>query len=166
MEIFLNISNYAQRVAQLIHNTKTIILQRADQYQASLFVRYMQETLNEAVLSVGHSVYDSSYMMASNIGVACAATDIRPCNVSADIIVNSFEQLGNICFVHGNWLRDRIDTCINFIVSRNMIFAFLQLFYNIYCGFSGTPLFNSLIQLSVLLFFGSSSILNTFFFSN
>ena len=150
---FLTQSQYANRIAKIILNTKTIILQRADPVQAAQFVKYMQDILRQTVLAVGHTVYDSTYMMEADVSVASAAGDVRPCNVTADIITDNFNQLGDIIFIHGNWIRERIDTVVNFVLVRNMLFAFLQFWFNIYTGCSGTPLFQETEIILVLWFF-------------
>ena len=150
---FLTQTQYASRVAKLILNTRTIILQRADQYQAAQFVKYLQNTLKQTVLAVGHSIYDSTYMVESDVSISNEANDLRPCNVSSDIITNNFNQICDIIYLHGNWMRERIDTVVNFVLVRNMFFGFLQFWFNIYTACSGTPLFREPEIISVLWFF-------------
>ena len=150
---FLLQSEYAHEVADLIHNTKLIILQRCDQLQASQFIEYLQKVNKETVLAVGHTIYDSVYMQKADVSVAITEENIHPCTVSSDIVINSFDNLCDLIFVQGTWVRERVRSFINYIMPRNMFVAFIQMWYGIFCCFSGTPLIEESNLLALLYFF-------------
>ena len=150
---FLTQSEYAHEVADLIRNTKLIILQRCDQLQASQFIEYLQNINKETVLAVGHTIYDSVYMQKADVSVAITEESIHPCTVSSDIVINSFDNLCDLIFVQGTWVRERIRSFINYIIPRNMFIAFIQMWYGLFCCFSGTPLIDESNLLALLYFF-------------
>ena len=150
---FLLQSEYAYEVAQLILNTKVIILQRSDQLQASQFIEYLQNVTNQVVMAVGHSVYDSVYMAQANVSCAVRSNEIQPCSVTSDIVVNNFENLCDVIFLHGVYLRERVRTFINYIIPRNMVTCFAVFWYGIFNCFSGTPLFREADYFSMMYFF-------------
>ena len=147
---YLPVIEYDKEVLSLICNTPTIILQRADQKQVGLFIEYLQKYSKQYVMGIGHSIYDSVFMEKANISVSIPTSDIRPNALSADIVVNSYEQLANLLFIDGNILRERINTLIKFTEPRNLVFVCFQFWYSFFQNFQPNPLFPEFMQLWIL----------------
>lgn len=109
--------------------------------------------MTKNVLSIGHSIYDFGFLLNFNCSVSVSAHEIKPCEVSCDVVTMNFEDLNKIVFVDGMKIRERFDFSLNFVLMRNCFTAFLQYWYNIYNACSATPLFSEGLLTSFLCFF-------------
>lgn len=150
---FLTQTQYAYKIAEMIQKTRVIVLQKADTYQTAAFTRYMQIVLNRTLLGLGSTVYDSAYMHECDCSISICSGDLHVSDVSADIITSNFNDLTELVFVHGCYIRDRIKQLVNSVFSRNIIFATLQFWFILETGCSATPLFSEPVILSLLYIF-------------
>ena len=149
----LTTTQYRKEILQVIMNTPTIILQKANHKHVALFVQYLRKNAGQNIMAVGHSVYDNVYMDQSNFSVSVPTNEIRPNNIGADLVVKDFTQLADIIFVDGNWIRERIRTLLSFITTRNFIFAALQFWYSLMSNFKGNSMFPSYYYPLFMFFF-------------
>ncbi|EAX94734.1 hypothetical protein TVAG_480150 [Trichomonas vaginalis G3] len=150
---YLTQSQYAIKMAQMIQQTKTIVLQKADPTEICNFVRDLQIILGRSILGIGSTVYDCNYMKECDCSVSIGYGDIHVADISADIISGSFTDFAEILFVHASYFRDRFKSIVMSVFERNILFTFIQFWFNLYNGCSSTPLFSEPVIISVLYVF-------------
>ncbi|EAX98838.1 hypothetical protein TVAG_409760 [Trichomonas vaginalis G3] len=145
-------SEYADHAAELFKKTPVLIMQRSNYLQTAAFCEYQQKILKQRVLAVGHSVYDSCYMNVANLSVAIPANEIKPNNISSDIIVTNFEQFSSLIFVGSSWLSERIDSLLKFYESKNILLAMMQFCFSIKANINYSYAFSCSLYPVMLLF--------------
>lgn len=145
-------SEYAKQVNVLLKKTPVIIMQRSNYLQTAAFVEYQEKIQKKIVMAIGHSVYDVSYMNSSSISIAMPTNELKPNNVSADIIVSNYEQLASLIFVGSHLINERILSLIKFIFPKEFILAMIQFAFSFRMSINNNFLYDPILYPIMMLF--------------
>lgn len=126
----------------LFRKVKIVFIEKAEPQNVADFVSFLKSSkINKTVLGAGHSIYDSVFLEKSNVSVSVRIDSASPCDFSCDIVTNKIEEIDKLIFVHGNLIRERINSLLHFIFPKNSVFAFFECIFGLHSAASGTPLF-------------------------
>lgn len=140
----------------LFRKVKRVIIEKAEPQNVADFVTFLRSSrINKTVLGAGHSIYDSVFLEKSNVSVSVRIDSASPCDFSCDIVTNKLEEIDKLIFVHGNLIRERINSLLHFIFPKDFVFAFFECIFGLYSAASGTPLFS---EFQICLALGITSV--------
>jgi phospholipid-translocating ATPase len=93
-------------------------------------------------LSVGDGANDVAMIQEADVGVGIAGEEGRQAVMSADYAIGQFRFLQRLVLVHGRWSYRRLaETIANFFY-KNIVWTFTIFWYQIYCNFDQTYLYD------------------------
>ena len=126
----------------LFKKVKRVLIEKAEPQNVADFVSFLRSSkINKTVLGAGHSIYDSVFLEKSNLSVSVHIDSASPCDFSCDIVTNKLEEIDKLVFVHGNLIRERMNSLLHYIFPKDSVFAFFECIFGFYSAASGTPLF-------------------------
>lgn len=88
-------------------------------------------------LGIGDGANDVAMIQAADIGVGIAGKEGRQAVNNSDFAVGQFKFLVRLLMVHGQLSHYRLGRLIKFSFFKNITFAFVLVYYQFFCGFSG-----------------------------
>lgn len=92
------------------------------------------------MLAIGDGANDVTMIQAADIGVGIAGKEGRQAVNNSDYSLGQFRYLIRLLLVHGQLSHYRLARLIKFSFLKNITFAFILIFFQYYCGFSGRTL--------------------------
>lgn len=89
------------------------------------------------MLAIGDGANDVTMIQAADIGVGIAGKEGRQAVNNSDYSISQFRFLVRLLLVHGQLSHYRLARLIKFSFFKNITFAFILMFYQLHCGFSG-----------------------------
>ncbi|KAK4701642.1 phospholipid-translocating ATPase, partial [Phenoliferia sp. Uapishka_3] len=131
----------------------TVVCCRVSPSQKALTVRLVKDGRNAMTLAIGDGANDVAMIQEAHVGVGIAGLEGAQASMSADYAVGQFRYLTKLLLVHGRWCYIRIaDMEANFFY-KNVTWTLTLFWYQIYCNFDGTTLYDyTLIMLFNLIF--------------
>lgn len=122
---------------------KSVVCCRMQPNQKAAIVRMVKDSSEDGVttLAVGDGANDEQMIREADVGVGIRGVEGTTAVRAADYAISQFRFLRRLLFVHGRLSYRRIATLICYIFYKNSIICFAQLWFGIYSGFSGQPLF-------------------------
>ncbi|KAA1103653.1 hypothetical protein PGTUg99_004464 [Puccinia graminis f. sp. tritici] len=132
---------------------ETVVCCRVSPAQKALTVKLVKEGKNAMTLAIGDGANDVAMIQEAHIGVGIAGLEGAQASMSADYALGQFRFLTKLLLVHGRWCYIRIaDMHANFFF-KNIIWTLVLFWYQIYCSFNGSYLFEyTFIMLFNLVF--------------
>ncbi|KAG0144851.1 hypothetical protein CROQUDRAFT_94523 [Cronartium quercuum f. sp. fusiforme G11] len=132
---------------------ETVVCCRVSPAQKALTVKLVKEGKNAMTLAIGDGANDVAMIQEAHIGVGIAGLEGAQASMSADYALGQFRFLTRLLLVHGRWCYIRIaDMHANFFF-KNIIWTLALFWYQIYCSFNGSYLFEyTFIMLYNLVF--------------
>ncbi|EIW73502.1 hypothetical protein TREMEDRAFT_26850 [Tremella mesenterica DSM 1558] len=132
---------------ELCKQCAAVICCRVSPSQKALTVRLVKEGCKAMTLSIGDGANDVAMIQEANIGVGLFGLEGSQAAMSADYAFGQFRFLTKLLLVHGRWSYVRIaDMHANFFY-KNIIWTLAMFWYQLFCGFDGTYVFDYTILL-------------------
>ncbi|KAJ1926427.1 phospholipid transporting ATPase [Tieghemiomyces parasiticus] len=144
---------------QVAQMCEAVICCRVSPLQKALVVRCVKSNLNVLCLAIGDGANDVSMIQEADIGVGIAGEEGLQAVLASDYSIAQFRYLQKLLLVHGRWSYLRVANMILIFFYKNIIFTFALFWYQIYCGFSLTFLFDYALMMFYNLAFTSIPVL-------
>ena len=119
-------------------------------------------------MAIGDGANDVSMIQAAHVGVGISGMEGRQAVMASDFAISKFKYLERLILVHGHWNLDRLSRMILYFFFKNAVstlrtfdcnftiffdifssfhfqaFVFLQFWFQLFAGFSGTVIFDQL----------------------
>jgi phospholipid-translocating ATPase len=106
-------------------------------------------------LSIGDGANDVAMIQEADVGVGIAGVEGRQAAMSSDYAIAQFRFLQRLVLVHGRWSYRRMAECISNFFYKNMVWVWSIFWFQIYCNFDITYIFEFTYIMMFNLFFTS-----------
>ncbi|EHK97677.1 putative Phospholipid-transporting ATPase DNF1 [Glarea lozoyensis 74030] len=131
-----------QRFLLLCKQCKSVLCCRVSPAQKAAVVQLVKNGLDVMTLSIGDGANDVAMIQEADIGVGIAGEEGRQAVMSSDYAIGQFRFLQRLVLVHGRWSYRRVaETIANFFY-KNVIWTFTIFWYQIFCDFDMTYLYD------------------------
>lgn len=89
------------------------------------------------MLSIGDGANDVAMIQAADVGIGIAGKEGRQAVNNSDYAIGQFRFLVRLLLVHGQLSHYRLGRLIKFSFFKNICFAFILIYFQFFCGFSG-----------------------------
>lgn len=137
-----------------IFNASGVVVYRATPSQKGKIASFLVKA-GKNTLSIGDGNNDVGMLKESHIGVGIMGKEGTQAALSADFAIPEFCFLRNLILIHGRYSFIRYTKLALNSYYKNIVFIFVQFLYNLYCGASASPLYNSFTLNYYNLFFTS-----------
>ncbi|ESK96526.1 phospholipid-translocating atpase [Moniliophthora roreri MCA 2997] len=119
-----------------------VICCRVSPLQKALVVRLVKDGLKAMTLAIGDGANDVSMIQAADVGVGISGEEGLQAVNSSDYAIAQFRFLKKLLLVHGHWSYARNGTMILNFFYKNIVPIGVLWWYQIYCGWSATFVFD------------------------
>ncbi|KAI9143285.1 hypothetical protein BKA69DRAFT_1063329 [Paraphysoderma sedebokerense] len=119
----------------------SVICCRVSPLQKAKVVSLVRKSLNCLSLAIGDGANDVSMIQEANIGVGIAGLEGYQAVMASDYAIGEFKFLARLLLVHGRWSYRRVSEMILTFFYKNVVWVFALFWYQFYCGFSSSILF-------------------------
>ncbi|KAL0077663.1 hypothetical protein F4703DRAFT_1880396 [Phycomyces blakesleeanus] len=131
----------------------SVLCCRVSPKQKAEVVMLVKKGLKVMTLAIGDGANDVSMIQAANIGVGISGVEGRQAVMASDYAIAQFRYLQKLLLVHGRWSYLRTAEMIMGFFFKNIVWTFVLFWYQIFCQFNGTILFDyALVTLYNLIF--------------
>ncbi|KAF7731918.1 hypothetical protein EC973_007749 [Apophysomyces ossiformis] len=131
----------------------SVICCRVSPKQKAQVVLLVKKGLKVMTLAIGDGANDVSMIQAANVGVGISGVEGRQAVMASDYAIAQFRFLQKLLLVHGRWSYLRTAQMIMGFFFKNIVWTLVLFWYQIYCQFNGTMMFDyALITLYNLIF--------------
>lgn len=142
-----------QKFLLLCKQCKSVLCCRVSPAQKAAVVAMVKNGLDVMTLSIGDGANDVAMIQEADVGVGIAGVEGRQAAMSSDYAIAQFRFLQRLILVHGRWSYRRLAESISNFFYKNMVWTFAIFWYEIFCDFDITYLFEySYILLFNLVF--------------
>lgn len=92
-------------------------------------------------MTQGDGANDEPMIKEANVGVGIRGVEGTTAVRASDYAISQFKFLRRLLFVHGRSNYRRIAILVSYIFYKNTVVCFIPLWFGIYSGFSGQPIF-------------------------
>lgn len=128
-----------------------VICCRVSPLQKALVVRMVKDGLGVMTLAIGDGANDVSMIQAADVGVGISGEEGLQAVNSSDYAIAQFRYLKKLLLVHGHWSYARNGIMIVNFFYKNIVCIGVLWWYQIYCGWSSSYVF----EYTYLLFWNS-----------
>lgn len=144
-----------QKFLLLCKQCKSVLCCRVSPAQKAAVVSMVKNGLDVMTLSIGDGANDVAMIQEADIGVGIAGVEGRQAVMSSDYAIGQFRFLQRLVIVHGRWSYRRLAETISNFFYKNMIWTFSIFWFQIFCNFDMTYIFDYTYILMFNLFFTS-----------
>ncbi|KAI8085885.1 uncharacterized protein B0P05DRAFT_534105 [Gilbertella persicaria] len=119
----------------------SVICCRVSPKQKAQVVRLVKKGLGVMTLAIGDGANDVSMIQEANIGVGISGVEGRQAVMASDYAIAQFRFLQKLLLVYGRWSYLRIAEMIMGFFFKNIIWTFVLFWYQIFCQFNGSMMF-------------------------
>ncbi|KAI0188013.1 hypothetical protein EV127DRAFT_137538 [Xylaria flabelliformis] len=119
----------------------SVLCCRVSPAQKAAVVSMVKNGLDVMTLSIGDGANDVAMIQEADVGVGIAGVEGRQAVMSADYAIGQFRFLQRLVLVHGRWSYRRMAESIANFFYKNMIWTFTIFWFQIWCNFDVTYLF-------------------------
>ncbi|KAI8333988.1 hypothetical protein BC941DRAFT_400926 [Chlamydoabsidia padenii] len=131
----------------------SVICCRVSPKQKAQVVALVKRGLDVMTLAIGDGANDVSMIQEANVGVGISGVEGRQAVMSSDYAIAQFRFLQKLLLVHGRWSYLRTAEMIMGFFFKNIVWTFVLFWYQIFCQFTGTMMFDyALVTLYNLIF--------------
>ncbi|GMH33103.1 hypothetical protein BSKO_00937 [Bryopsis sp. KO-2023] len=123
------------------------------------FFRRQNRKIKAKMLAIGDGANDVTMIQAADVGVGIAGKEGRQAVNNSDYSIGQFKFLIRLLLVHGQMSHYRLARLIKFSFFKNISFAFVLIYYQFFCGFSGQTLIDDISAAMYNVVFTSMPIL-------
>ncbi|QRV87362.1 phospholipid-translocating P-type ATPase [Ceratobasidium sp. AG-Ba] len=126
---------------ELSTRCEAVIGCRVSPRQKAEMVRLIKDGLGVMTLAIGDGANDVSMIQAADVGVGISGEEGLQAVNSSDYAIAQFRFLTRLLFVHGNWSYARNSNMIVNFFYKNIVCIGVLWWFQIYCGWSTTYVF-------------------------
>ncbi|KAF3938391.1 hypothetical protein ABW19_dt0206281 [Dactylella cylindrospora] len=126
----------------LCKQCKAVLCCRVSPSQKAAVVRLVKVGLDVMTLAIGDGANDVAMIQEADVGVGIAGEEGRQAAMSSDYAIGQFRFLCRLVLVHGRWSYRRLAEMIANFFYKNINWTFVLFWYQIYCSFDGSYLFD------------------------
>ncbi|KAI0805530.1 hypothetical protein GGR55DRAFT_281264 [Xylaria sp. FL0064] len=130
-----------QKFLILCKQCASVLCCRVSPAQKAAVVSMVKNSLDVMTLSIGDGANDVAMIQEADVGVGIAGVEGRQAVMSADYAIGQFRFLQRLVLVHGRWSYRRMAEAIANFFYKNMIWTFTIFWYQIWCNYDITYLF-------------------------
>ncbi|KAI1819696.1 phospholipid-translocating P-type ATPase domain-containing protein [Xylaria intraflava] len=130
-----------QKFLLLCKQCASVLCCRVSPAQKAAVVSMVKTGLDVMTLSIGDGANDVAMIQEADVGVGIAGVEGRQAVMSADYAIGQFRFLQRLVLVHGRWSYRRMAEAIANFFYKNMIWTFTIFWYQIWCNYDITYLF-------------------------
>mmetsp|Transcript_42776 Transcript_42776/g.49579 ORF Transcript_42776/g.49579 Transcript_42776/m.49579 type:complete len:2326 (+) Transcript_42776:18-6995(+) len=99
----------------------------------------------QTVMSIGDGLNDVPMLQAADIGVEISSMNVKHPVNAGDIKITDFAPLKEILHVDGRDFSNKVQQSVHFMFYKTYLLALPLFFFNWYCSFTGTAMFESMM---------------------
>ncbi|KAK6361092.1 hypothetical protein TWF730_004841 [Orbilia blumenaviensis] len=126
----------------LCKQCRAVLCCRVSPSQKAAVVRMVKVGLDVMTLAIGDGANDVAMIQEADVGVGIAGEEGRQAAMSSDYAIGQFRFLCRLVLVHGRWSYRRLAEMIANFFYKNIVWTFVLFWYQIYCSFDGSYLFD------------------------
>ncbi|KAI0138083.1 phospholipid-translocating P-type ATPase [Hypoxylon sp. NC0597] len=130
-----------QKFLLLCKQCASVLCCRVSPAQKASMVSMVKNGLDVMTLSIGDGANDVAMIQEADVGVGIAGVEGRQAVMSADYAIGQFRFLQRLVLVHGRWSYRRMAEAIANFFYKNMIWTLSILWFQCFCNFDITYLF-------------------------
>ncbi|KUJ23533.1 P-type ATPase-like protein [Mollisia scopiformis] len=131
-----------QKFLLLCKQCKSVLCCRVSPAQKAAVVAMVKTGLDVMTLSIGDGANDVAMIQEADVGVGIAGEEGRQAVMSADYAIGQFRFLQRLVLVHGRWSYRRLGEMIANFFYKNIVWTFTIFWYQIFCSFDMTYLYD------------------------
>mmetsp|Transcript_16351 Transcript_16351/g.27006 ORF Transcript_16351/g.27006 Transcript_16351/m.27006 type:complete len:1552 (+) Transcript_16351:172-4827(+) len=120
----------------------SVICCRVSPLQKARVVSMVKQKLRKICLAIGDGANDVGMIQEAHVGVGIMGNEGAQAAQAADYNISRFYHLRRLLAVHGRWNYIRMAAVVHTIFYKDVLFTLPQLWYSIYNGVTGVPLFS------------------------
>lgn len=144
-----------QNFLLLCKQCASVLCCRVSPAQKASVVSMVKNGLDVMTLSIGDGANDVAMIQEADVGVGIAGVEGRQAVMSADYAIGQFRFLQRLVLVHGRWSYRRMAEAIANFFYKNMIWTLTIVWFQCFCNFDITYLFEYTYILMFNLIFTS-----------
>ncbi|KAL2261694.1 hypothetical protein VTK26DRAFT_3594 [Humicola hyalothermophila] len=144
-----------QKFLLLCKQCKSVLCCRVSPAQKAAVVSMVKNGLDVMTLSIGDGANDVAMIQEADVGVGIAGVEGRQAVMSSDYAIGQFRFLQRLVLVHGRWSYRRLAESISNFFYKNMVWTWAIFWYQIFCNFDISYIFEYTYILMFNLFFTS-----------
>ncbi|KAF2069365.1 hypothetical protein CYY_009319 [Polysphondylium violaceum] len=126
-------------VSQLVGS---LICCRVTPNQKAQVVKMIKDT-GRITAAIGDGGNDVSMIQEANIGIGISGREGLQASRAADYSIARFKYLQELVLVHGRYSYVRSSFVANYSFYKSLFMCFIQILYQLFCGYAGTSFFNT-----------------------
>ncbi|KAI7856242.1 hypothetical protein BDC45DRAFT_63075 [Circinella umbellata] len=131
----------------------SVVCCRVSPKQKAQVVTLVKKGLKVMTLAIGDGANDVSMIQEANVGVGISGVEGRQAVMASDYAIAQFRFLRKLLLVHGRWSYLRISEMVMGFFYKNIVWTFVLFWYQIFCQWTGSMIFDySLVTLYNLIF--------------
>lgn len=131
-----------QKFLLLCKNCKSVLCCRVSPAQKAAVVSMVKNGLDVMTLSIGDGANDVAMIQEADVGVGIAGVEGRQAVMSSDYAIGQFRFLKRLVLVHGRWSYRRLAETISNFFYKNIIWTFSIFWFQVFCNFDITYIFD------------------------
>ncbi|KAI8388333.1 uncharacterized protein BYT42DRAFT_559728 [Radiomyces spectabilis] len=141
------------KVLELGMRCASVICCRVSPKQKAQVVTLVKKGLKVMTLAIGDGANDVSMIQEANVGIGISGVEGRQAVMASDYAIAQFRYLRKLLLIHGRWSYLRTAEMIMGFFFKNIVWTFVLFWYQIFCQFNGTMMFDyALVTLYNLVF--------------
>jgi phospholipid-transporting ATPase len=133
-----------------------VVACRVSPPQKASLVRMVRKNVpgKPVTLAIGDGANDVAMIQQAEVGVGISGREGLQAVNSSDFAIAQFRFLAPLLLVHGRWSYRRMAKVFLYSFFKNVVLTFTLFYYNIFTGWSGTSLYESLVYSGFNFFLG------------
>uniref|UniRef100_A0A3B5LL60 Phospholipid-transporting ATPase n=1 Tax=Xiphophorus couchianus TaxID=32473 RepID=A0A3B5LL60_9TELE len=145
-----------QRFIELTKHCRSVLCCRVTPLQKSAVVKLVRDKLKVMTLAVD-GANDVNMIQAADIGIGISGQEGMQAVMASDFAISRFKHLKKLILVHGHWCYTRLANMIIYFFYKNVqAYVNLLFWYQFFCGFTATTMFDYWQMIFFNLFFTST----------
>ncbi|KAM7205561.1 phospholipid-transporting ATPase DNF1 [Rhypophila sp. PSN 637] len=144
-----------QKFLLLCKQCKSVLCCRVSPAQKAAVVAMVKTGLDVMTLSIGDGANDVAMIQEADVGVGIAGVEGRQAVMSSDYAIGQFKFLQRLVLVHGRWSYRRLAETISNFFYKNMVWTWAIFWFQVFCNFDISYIFDYTYILMFNLFFTS-----------
>ncbi|GFO46882.1 phospholipid-transporting ATPase [Plakobranchus ocellatus] len=133
-----------RRFLKICLHCRSVVCCRATPIQKASVVKLVRDNLKKMTLSIGDGANDVSMIQTADIGVGISGQEGMQAVMASDFAIAKFRFLERLLLVHGHWNHDRLCKFSAIMFYKSLITVFILFWFQIFSGFSGSLMIDSL----------------------
>ncbi|KAK5662899.1 hypothetical protein OQA88_6310 [Cercophora sp. LCS_1] len=144
-----------QKFLLLCKQCQSVLCCRVSPAQKAAVVSMVKNGLDVMTLSIGDGANDVAMIQEADVGVGIAGEEGRQAVMSSDYAIAQFRFLQRLVLVHGRWSYRRLAESISNFFYKNMVWTWSVFWFQAFCNFDISYIFDYTYILMFNLFFTS-----------